>query len=117
MATQREATADLRACQRSRRRQLTQGPPPSPPFRRVPPPLPKKRSKNASQGLGAIREARACIELQARLTGKLDERPHITINIMATDEWRDLRERLAVILRPFPEAWRAIGDVEAPEGV
>src|SRR5207253_2366022 len=73
-----------------------------------------ERSKNASQGLGAIREARACIELQARLTGKLDERPQITVNIMATDEWRELRERLAVILRPFPEAWRAIGNIEAP---
>jgi hypothetical protein len=74
-----------------------------------------ERAKNAGQGLSAIREARACIELQARLTGRLDEKPQITINIMASDEWRQLRERLAVILRPFPEAWRAIGDVELPE--
>jgi hypothetical protein len=75
-----------------------------------------ERSKNAGQGLSAIREARACIELQARLTGKLDERPQITVNIMATEEWRQLREHLAVILRPFPEAWTAIADIELTEG-
>jgi hypothetical protein len=42
------------------------------------------------QTLAAMREYRASIELLARLTGALDERPQITVNLMQSPEFTQL---------------------------
>lgn len=54
----------------------------------------------------AIREARGCIELLAKLMGELDERA--TVNIVLAPEWVHLRGRILLALEPYPEARLAI---------
>ena len=59
--------------------------------------------------LAAVREAKSILELQARMTGELDERPQtLVVNLTSTTEWLDVRTRLLAALRPFPEAHRAV---------
>ena len=52
----------------------------------------------------APRELRSCLELQARLTGELDERPSMTVNLLASTEIQGLVGLLLSALAPFPEA-------------
>ncbi len=55
----------------------------------------------------AIREARGCLELLAKLVGELDERP--TANVLVTSpEWLATQHALLDALRPFPEARVAV---------
>lgn len=46
-----------------------------------------RKSNNAALGLAAIRELRGVIELTARITGELDERPQVTVNLQQSAEW------------------------------
>jgi hypothetical protein len=48
------------------------------------------------------------VELRAKLTGDLDERPQIAINIQATPEWVNIRSIIFMALDPFPELRHAI---------
>ncbi len=59
--------------------------------------------------LNGIREARGCIELLAKLIGKLDERP--TVNILLSPQWVELRRTILVALQPYPEAKAALAEV------
>ena len=60
---------------------------------------------NPTQMLAAAREFRSGIELIARLTGELDERPQlVTVNVLASAEVTDLLRVLMSALEPFPEA-------------
>jgi hypothetical protein len=60
---------------------------------------------NPTQMLAAAREFRSGIELIARLTGELDERPQlVTVNVLASAEVTDLLRMLMSALEPFPEA-------------
>jgi hypothetical protein len=52
--------------------------------------------------LAAIREARGCLELLARLLGELQEQP--VINILLSPQWVTIRTVLLDALTPFPEA-------------
>jgi hypothetical protein len=52
--------------------------------------------------LAAIREARANLELLARLLGELDERPQV--NILISPEWLELRTAIVVALERYPDA-------------
>jgi hypothetical protein len=67
-----------------------------------------RRSRNAFQGLKAIREQRANYELLARITGELDERPQVTINLQQTAQWIDVRTIVFEELRSHPEIARKI---------
>jgi hypothetical protein len=58
-----------------------------------------------SVALSAIREARSLLELTARVTGELDERPQVTINLQSTAEWVELRGMILGALRPHPAAF------------
>lgn len=59
----------------------------------------------ASMSLQAIKELRGIVELLARLTGELDERPTVQVlNVSTSPEWVEVRSRLLTALRPFPEA-------------
>jgi len=54
--------------------------------------------------LAAAREARSGIELLARLTGELDERPSVTVNLLSSAEVQGLVGVLLRALEPFPDA-------------
>jgi hypothetical protein len=56
------------------------------------------------QLLAAVRELRACIELQAKLTGEMQAQPQTTVNILASPEIARLITVLLRALEPFPEA-------------
>lgn len=63
----------------------------------------------ASLTLAAIRELRQCAELLARLTHELDERPQVTVNVLASPEVQGILVAILDALRPYPEARRAAG--------
>jgi hypothetical protein len=56
--------------------------------------------------LQAVREARGCLELLAKLLGELHQSP--TVNILLAPEWQSLRATIIAALTPFPEARRAV---------
>lgn len=58
-----------------------------------------RRSGNVGQALSAIRTALSVLELQARITGELDYRPRVTVNLVETREWLQVR----VIVLAFVE--------------
>ena len=59
--------------------------------------------------LAAVREVRALIQLSARLTGELDERPQtLVVNLASTSEWTEARTAIVRALQPFPEARNAV---------
>ncbi|TFC71401.1 hypothetical protein E3O45_15115 [Cryobacterium sp. TMS1-20-1] len=63
----------------------------------------------ASLSLAAIRELRGIVELLAKLTGELDERPTVQVlNVSTSPEWSQLRGVLLGALGPFPEAHLAV---------
>lgn len=73
----------------------------------------------ASVSLQAIRELRQCVELLARITGELDERP-VTVNVLTSPEWLQIRGVLLSALEPHPEARAevagALAELEATTG-
>lgn len=56
--------------------------------------------------LGAIREARGNIELLAKLTNQLNDRP--VLNILIAPEWLQVRAVLLEALGPYPDARVAV---------
>lgn len=59
----------------------------------------------ASLSLAAIRELRGIVELLAKLTGELDERPTVQVlNVTTSPEWAQVRTVLLVALSAYPEA-------------
>ena len=58
--------------------------------------------------VGAIREARSCVELLGELLHELERRP--TVNILVAPEWLAVRSALLEALRPFPEARAAVSE-------
>ena len=68
--------------------------------------LVEQAEREGSSGvmLAAAREARSGIELLARLSGELDERPQVTVNVLASPEVQALMTTLLAALGPFPEA-------------
>jgi hypothetical protein len=54
--------------------------------------------------LAAAREVRAGLELLARLTGELDERPQTTVNVLASPEITRMISVLLKALEPYPQA-------------
>jgi hypothetical protein len=68
--------------------------------------------------LAGAREIRALLELQARLTGELDERPVTqVVNLMASPEWMSVQTTILRALMPYPEARIAVADalvIDAP---
>ena len=65
---------------------------------------------NVSQTLAAVRELRATIELLAKITGELDDRPTTVINILTTEAWLQARRAIAEALVPYPDARLAVAN-------
>lgn len=59
--------------------------------------------------LRAIGEARRNLELLAKLTGELDERP--VVNVLVSPQWLTLRGQIVAALAPYPEARYALAGV------
>lgn len=68
-----------------------------------------ERGKDLRTALQAIREARGCVELLAKLAGELSETPHV--NILLSPHWVELRKTLLLALEPFPEARTRVAEV------
>ena len=56
--------------------------------------------------LQGVREARGNVELLAKLSGELDERP--VVNVLVSPEWLELRAVIVGALEPHQEARRAV---------
>jgi hypothetical protein len=73
---------------------------------------------SSAKMLAAAREFRSGVELLARLTGELDERPQIAVvNVMASAEVAQMASALLAALAPFPEARIAAAQVLDVEDV
>lgn len=63
----------------------------------------------ASLSLAAVRELRGIVEVLAKITGELDERPSVQVlNLATSDEWTALRALVMDALAPYPEARQAV---------
>lgn len=73
------------------------------------------RAEAEGQGtlaLSAIKELRATVELLAKLSGELDERPQVNVlNVSASPEWLSIQTAMLGALAPFPEARTAVAGV------
>jgi len=58
--------------------------------------------------ISAIREARGCLELLARLLGEIDDRPQL--NLFINPQWTAAMQVVMVALQPYPEARIAVAD-------
>jgi DNA-binding XRE family transcriptional regulator len=61
-----------------------------------------KDERQAKAWEGGLRELRKCLELLARVTGELDERPQV--NLAVFPEWVTVRTRLLAAVESHPEA-------------
>ena len=62
--------------------------------------------KQGRDWAAGLRELRKSFELLARVSGELDERPQI--NLIATEQWIELRTVILQALVPYPDAKKAI---------
>ncbi len=51
-----------------------------------------------------VKELRACLELSGRASGELNDRPQVTLNLMASPEWLAVRDVILSALMAYPEA-------------
>jgi hypothetical protein len=58
-----------------------------------------------AQLLGQLRQT---LELIAKLSGELDERPQLTVNLQTSPEWVEIRSLLMAALTPYPDARLAV---------
>jgi hypothetical protein len=67
-----------------------------------------RKSKNIGQALGAQRTLQGWIELKARVTGELDTRPQVTVNVLQTKEFLAVQAVFLEELEGHPEVARRI---------
>ncbi len=65
-------------------------------------------SADLRAALGAIREARGCVELLAKLAGQLKDAP--TVNILVSAEWQGLQAVILQALEPHTTARLAVAE-------
>ncbi len=56
--------------------------------------------------LTGVREARACLELLAKLSGELQQEG--TVNVLVAPEWLTMRHTITMALEPYPQAREAV---------
>ena len=56
--------------------------------------------------LQGVREARGCLELLAKLEGKVSDAP--VVNVLINPEWQNVRAVIVQTLAPYPEARIAV---------
>ncbi len=63
-------------------------------------------SKDLRCAVAAIREARGCVELLAKLAGQISDAP--VVNVFVSDEWRAVQAALLTALEPYADARVAV---------
>ena len=61
-----------------------------------------------TSALAALREMRGSLELLGKATGELDDRPQVTLNLMASPEWLAVRDVILAALMAYPDARAAV---------
>ena len=78
----------------------------------------RDRAGELRTALTGIREARACLELLAKLQGELQQEG--TVNVVLAPQWLELRTVILQTLEPWPEARlalaQAVKEAEADAG-
>lgn len=69
-----------------------------------------EHSGSTPQALQAVREARTTLESIAKITGELNEKPTLTINLAASPEWARLQALILGALAGFPDARLAVAE-------
>ena len=67
-----------------------------------------QESADLRAAIGAIREARGCVELLAKLAGQLKDAP--TVNILVSSEWQGLQAVILQALEPHADARLAVAE-------
>ena len=67
-----------------------------------------ERDGSKTQAIAAASELRRCFELQAKITGELDERNVQAVNVLVAPEWLLIRAAITEALLPYPEARLAV---------
>jgi len=62
------------------------------------------KSGQAALVVNASRELRQTAELLAKITGELNDRPQVTVNLMASPEWLEVRALILGALTAYPDA-------------
>jgi hypothetical protein len=74
-----------------------------------------KDSTSVNGQVQVVKEVRSCLELIAKMTGELNDRPQ-TVNLMMAPQWLQVRAALFEALVPYPEALNAVaGSLGASE--
>ena len=66
--------------------------------------------------LQAVRELRGFVELIAKLSGELDSKPDVVVNITSSSEWVAVQTVILTALDPYPDARLAVAEALAPLG-
>jgi len=73
----------------------------------------------SSAALAALKEMRGSLDLLGRATGELDTRPTMTINLLTSSEYLQVRDAIFAALLPYPQARQAVAgnllQLEAPK--
>ncbi|GAA2092599.1 hypothetical protein [Brevibacterium salitolerans] len=68
-----------------------------------------EEEQDGKLSLAAIKELRSVVELLAKLTGELDERPQVNVlNLNANPEWLSMQGAMLEALAPYPDARIAV---------
>ncbi len=67
-----------------------------------------EKEKDLRTALGAIREARGCLELLGKLAGELQDAP--TVNVFVSAEWLEIQAVILGALEPHADARFAVAD-------
>jgi uncharacterized protein (DUF1501 family) len=68
-----------------------------------------KADGNTAQGLAALREMRAALELVGKASGELKDSPQVAVvNVQQSDEWHRIRAAVLASVDPYPEAKAAM---------
>ncbi len=67
-----------------------------------------EESGKVSVALAAVREMRELLRLLGNASGELDDKPGVTVNLMAAPEWLSIRGRLIAALATYPAAREAV---------
>ena len=63
---------------------------------------------NAGKSLQAVQVLAGVVEKLARVTGELDDRPVVAVNLQSSGDWTALRSQILDALAQFPEARQAV---------
>jgi hypothetical protein len=58
--------------------------------------------------LAAVRELRGLLDLYGKASGELDDRPQVTVNLLASPEWLSVRDAVLGALTGYPDARQVV---------